>query len=183
MDLSRIFTIGGKPGLQKLVAQSSNGVIVESLIDSKRFNASSSSKISSLEDISVFCLEGDKPLKEVFTEIGDKNKFNTIAIPEEKDLKSTLKTYLPTIDEERVYNSDVKKIFKWYNLLVDTKLLKAEEQKNTENKGEETKSKGKTAAKKKAVPKAKAATKKTSTPKTAAKKSAAVKSSAASKKG
>ena len=54
MDLTGIFTIGGKPGLQKLVAKSPNGVIVESLIDGKRFNAYSSYKISSLEDISIY---------------------------------------------------------------------------------------------------------------------------------
>lgn len=65
MDLSVIFTIGGKPGLQKLVAQSSNGVIVESLLDGKRFNAYSSYKISSLEDITIYGEVEDIPLKEV----------------------------------------------------------------------------------------------------------------------
>ena len=75
MDLTSIFTIGGKPGLQKLVAKSPNGVIVESLIDGKRFNAYSSYKISSLEDISIYCENEDVPLSDVLCKIAEKNEF------------------------------------------------------------------------------------------------------------
>ena len=179
MDLTGIFTIGGKPGLNKLVAQSNNGVIVESLVDQKRFNASSTSKISSLEDISIFCLEGDKPLKEVLLEIGEASSYKTIEVPSEKDLKAELKKFLPTFDEDRVYNSDVKKIYKWYNLLVKSKILKKEEKK-TEKAAEGEK---KPAAKKAAPKKAKAPVKKAPAAKTASKKGGAVKSSAAKKNG
>lgn len=183
MDLTGIFTIGGKPGLNKLVAQSSNGVIVESLVDHKRFNASSTSKISSLEDISIFCLEGDKPLKEVLQEIGNVSSYKKIEIPNEGDLKPSLKKFLPTFDEDRVYNSDVKKIFKWYNLLVESKLLKKEEEK-AEKKAEKPAEGDKKPAAKKAAPKnAKAPVKKAPAAKTTSRKGAAVKSSAAKKKG
>ncbi len=179
MDLTRIFTIGGKPGLQKLVAQSKNGVIVESLTDGKRFNASSNSKISSLEDISVFCTDGDKALKEILDEIGAKNKFKVIDTPADSDLKSNLKTYLPNLDDDRVYNSDVKKIYKWYNLLIEGGLLKEEPK---EEKTDKAPAKKKTAAKKTAAVK-KAPVKRAPSAKTAGKKAGSVKSASAKKNG
>jgi|TARA_B110000261_G_C13023551_1_gene333157 hypothetical protein len=118
MDLTGIFTIGGKPGLQKLVAQSPNGVIVESLKDGKRFNAYSSYKISSLEDISVYSTTDDVPLRDVLTAMGDQNDYTEIEVPGKADLSSEFKKYID-FDEERVYVSDIKKIFGWYNMLVE----------------------------------------------------------------
>lgn len=148
MDLTGIFTIGGKPGLQKLVAQSANGVIVESLIDGKRFNAYSSYKISSLEDISIYGVEDDVPLKEIIKGIADKNNYTEIEVPSKDALSTEFKKYID-YDEERVYVSDIKKIFSWYNLLIKTSLLKPEEKK-VEAKVEKEKP---ATTKKKATPK------------------------------
>tara|TARA_Y100001933_G_scaffold185115_1_gene183958 strand:+ start:620 stop:1105 length:486 start_codon:yes stop_codon:yes gene_type:complete len=146
MDLTGIFTIGGKPGLQKLVAKSPNGVIVESLIDGKRFNAYSSYKISSLEDISIYCENEDVPLSEVLVKIAENNQFKEISVPEKGDLFSAITSYVP-IDQERVYESDVKKLFTWYNLLVKNGILTstestketADEAENPKEKEEENK--------------------------------------------
>lgn len=125
MDLTGIFTIGGKPGLQKLVAQSANGVIVESLVDGKRFNAYSSYKISSLEDISIYGEEEDIPLAEVLVKIGEASNFSEIEIPGKSELKSKLNSFIE-IDQERVYESDIKKLFGWYNILVKSEVLTEE---------------------------------------------------------
>ena len=54
MELKDILAISGKPGLFKYVAQSSNGVIVESLLDGKRVNASASSRVCALTEISIY---------------------------------------------------------------------------------------------------------------------------------
>jgi hypothetical protein len=54
MNIKGIIAISGRPGLFKVVAQSKNSVIVESMIDKKRFPAYASEKISTLEDISIF---------------------------------------------------------------------------------------------------------------------------------
>lgn len=144
MDLTGIFTIGGKPGLQKLVAQSANGVIVESLIDGKRFNAYSSYKISSLEDISIYGETEDIPLREVLVKIAEASNFGEIEIPSKADLKSTLNGFVE-IDQERVYESDIKKLFVWYNILVKSELIAAETVKTEEE--EETSEKKEEAAK------------------------------------
>ncbi len=44
MELKEILAISGQPGLYKYVAQSTHGVIVESLLDGGRMNASATSK-------------------------------------------------------------------------------------------------------------------------------------------
>ena len=69
MELKEILAISGQPGLYKYVAQSTNGVIVESLLDGKRMNASASSKVSALTEISIFTEGDDLPLADVFTNI------------------------------------------------------------------------------------------------------------------
>jgi len=132
MDLKIIFTIGGKPGLQKLVAKSASGVIVESLVDGKRFNAYSSYKISSLEDISIYGENDDIPLREVLIKIAEANSFGEVEIPKKDDLITVLNSFI-TIDTERVYESDIKKLFSWYNILVRSSILTKESIKEEES--------------------------------------------------
>ncbi len=69
MELREILAISGQPGLYKYVAQSTRGVIVESLLDGRRMNASASSKVSALSDISMFTEGDDIALADVFTRI------------------------------------------------------------------------------------------------------------------
>ena len=105
MELKDILAISGQPGLYKYVAQSTRGVIVESLLDGKRSNASASSRI---------------PLAEVFTRIyahtGGKQAISHRESPEA--LKAFFAEVLPEYDRERVHLSDIKKCISWYNILV-----------------------------------------------------------------
>ena len=66
MNLSGIIAISGRPGLYKVIAQGKNNVIVESLVDRKRFPAYSSDRISALEDISLYTYDEDKPMVEFY---------------------------------------------------------------------------------------------------------------------
>jgi hypothetical protein len=122
MDLSGIISISGRPGLYKVVAQGKNSIIVQSLIDNKRFPAYSTDRISALEDISIYTIDGDKPLKEILSDILAKQSGE--AAPSHKESIATLQEYLsdilPDYDEERVYPSDIKKLFQWYNLLLSS---------------------------------------------------------------
>lgn len=119
MNLSGIISISGRPGLYSVVAQGKNNVIVQSLSDDKRFPAYASDRISALEDISIYTYEGDVPLREVYTKIYEKeNGKETISHKESANkLTAYLEEILPDYDRERVYPSDVKKLFQWYNLL------------------------------------------------------------------
>ncbi len=125
MDLKEILSVAGKPGLHKTVAHTKTGLIVESLVDNKRIPVYASDKISNLEDIYIFTTETEKPLKEVFKLIYDKEKGGKCIGHKEDDkkLKEYFEQILPDYDKDRVYTSDIKKVFNWYNLLIENKLL------------------------------------------------------------
>lgn len=134
MNLTGIISISGKPGLYKVVAQAKNSIIVESLDDKKRVPAYATDRISALDDISIYTYSEDKPLKEIYRAIYDKeNGGATLSHKEdEKKLRAYLSEILPDYDEERVYASDIKKLFQWYNLLHKSGNLVLEEEENTE---------------------------------------------------
>ena len=141
MNLTGIIAISGKPGLFKVVAQGKSNLIVESLTDGKRIPAYSKDRISALEDISVYTYDEDKPLTSVFETIHIKE--NGGLAPSHKEDKNTLEGYmlevLPNYDQERVYLSDVKKIFQWYNQLHTTGNLLFEVSKDEKTIVEKTK--------------------------------------------
>jgi hypothetical protein len=165
MDLSKVLAISGKPGLYDSVAQTKTGVVVESLIDGKRFPAFAHERISSLAEISVFTVEDDLPLEDVFKKIYEKYEGKQ-AIDHKAsgdDLKAFMLEILPEYDQDRVYTSDIKKIVMWYNLLVEKEMLdftEKEEAVETEAGEEvaETEKAPKAKAPKAKVPKAKAQT-------------------------
>jgi len=138
MKLDKIIAIGGKPGLFKLLTQTKSGFVAESLTDGKRLTVNLRNQVSVLSEISVFTLEEEKPLTEVFELLRQKENGNTSSISHKAD-KLTLEEYffevLPNYDEDRVYPSDIKKIIRWYNILVDHKLLEISE--DTEQGNEE----------------------------------------------
>ena len=120
MELKEILAISGQPGLYKYVAQSTRGVIVESLLDGRRMNASSNARVSALSEISMFTEGDDIALADVFTRIyahtGGKTAIDPKSSPEA--LKAAFAEVLPEYDRDRVHVSDIKKCFSWYNLLV-----------------------------------------------------------------
>lgn len=161
MNLTGIIAISGRPGLYKVVAQGKNNIIVESLEDKKRFPAYSTDRISALDDISIYTYDEDKPLKEIYASIFEKQNGGP-AISHKEDaakLSASLLEVLPNYDQERVYPSDIKKLFQWYNILHKAGLLKLEEEakeaeKEAETAAEEKPKKEKApAAKKAAAPK------------------------------
>ena len=130
MKLKEILTISGKPGLHKLVKQTGNGVIVESIEDKKRFPAFAHQKISSLEEISIFTDTEDMPLKDVLKKMAEKHERGPSINPKSssEELKSYFAEIVPEYDEERVYVSHIKKIIQWYNILQKNDLLDFEEE-------------------------------------------------------
>lgn len=130
MTLSGIISISGRPGLYQVVAQGKNNIIVESLNDNKRFPAYASDRISALEDISIYTYSEDRPLVEIFEAIYNKESGKKAISHKESANKLTayLEEIVPDFDQERVYASDIKKIFQWYNSLIDADLLKPEEE-------------------------------------------------------
>ena len=120
MELKDILAISGQPGLYKYVAQSQRGVIVESLLDGKRMNASATSRVSALTEISMFTEGEDIALADVFTNIWNYTEGKEIISHKESADKivAEFAKVLPEYDRDRVHVSDMKKCFAWYNLLV-----------------------------------------------------------------
>ena len=125
INLEGILSIAGKPGLYKLVAQSRNGVIVESLMDGKRMPISTAQNISALSDIAIYTHTEEKPLHEIFSVL--KEKEGGVTPVKHKESGAKLEAYfaevLPEYDADRVYPSDIKKVIQWYNTLEEKGLL------------------------------------------------------------
>lgn len=126
MDLTKIVSISGKPGLFEVTGQGKNSVVVESLLDGKRFPAFAQDRMSSLEEISIFTTTEDMPLKVVFKNIHEKMG-ETLDFEAKKlspdALKEKFGEVVPDFDEEAVYPSDMKKVFNWYKLLTNKQML------------------------------------------------------------
>lgn len=120
MELKEILAISGQPGLYRYVAQSTRGVIVESLLDGRRMNAAANARVSALTEISMFTEGDDIPLAEVFTKIYAHTEGKEAISPKESPerLKAAFAEVLPEYDRDRVHVSDIKKCFAWYNILV-----------------------------------------------------------------
>lgn len=126
MDLSKIVSISGKPGLYVVKSQAVGRLIVESVIDGKCSPAFARDRMSSLEEISIFSTDEDRPLKEVFMMIhekmGDKVDFDFKKASND-ELREKFALVMPDYDEEAVYPSDMRKVFAWYQMLNDKGLL------------------------------------------------------------
>lgn len=139
MDITGIIAISGKPGLFKIAAQGRNNIIVQSLDTGKKFPAFATDKISALEDICIYTYEEELPLADVYTKLAEKENYGaSISHKEEPDkLREHLTTYLPDYDEDRVYDKDLKKLYQWYNILVEHGLISKEASDKTEAASEE----------------------------------------------
>jgi hypothetical protein len=126
MDLKDIISISGKSGLFSVVGKSKNNVIVESIIDKKRFPIFNSNKISALSDISIYTYDEEILLSDIYRKIFESNdgKKTILHTEDISKLRKKLEEFVPNYDKEQVYNSDIKKLFQWYNILHDTKNLK-----------------------------------------------------------
>lgn len=125
MSLEKILSIGGKPGLYKLVTQTRSGFVAESLLDGKKITVGLRSNVSVLSEIAIYTLDEELPLREVFQKIQLKEKGGKTSVPHKSE-KIELEEYffevLPNYDEDRVYASDIKKVIQWYNLLQENGL-------------------------------------------------------------
>ena len=143
MELKDLASVSGKGGLYKVVKPGKTTMLLESLEDPKtRLVASASNRLSLLDEISIYTTtkEGTTPLAKVLKRIkadfeGD---LGVDITSEPAELKAFLKAVLPEYDEARVYVSDIKKLVKWYSLILQyaPEILEEEEKKEEEKKSE-----------------------------------------------
>lgn len=128
MDLSLIFTIPGKPGLFKLVSQGKNSAVVEALTDGKRMPMFNLNQVSSLAEIAIYTYQKEVALTDVFRAIYKKENGGQALShkADAADLKKWFGEVLPEYDRERVYDSNIRKVVQWYNLLQEKGLVDLE---------------------------------------------------------
>lgn len=118
-DLTKILSISGQSGLFRYISQSRAGAIVESLADKRRTCFGINSRITTLEDVSIYTDDGETKLKDVFLnmkkELGDADAPSSKSSAEE--LKAFFAKALPDYDRDRFYVSHMKKVVEWYNAL------------------------------------------------------------------
>ncbi len=142
MKITDILAIAGKPGLYQVLASGSASIVVESMLDGKRSSVPGTARVSNLADITMYTVEDDVPLLDVLNRIHTTQ--NGAAGPSHKDAPQAIRDFLdgivPELDHERVYQSDLKKLVQWYNLLVSNGAfpLEAPEQPKEDGKESET---------------------------------------------
>ena len=123
--LKTILSVSGKPGLYRLLSQGKNNLIVESLQTGQRSPIHPKDRVVSLGDISMFTDAEDVARSEVLTRVHQRQAGALFADDLLKDgeaLRSVFAEVLPSYDRDRVYTSDIKKLFTWYNILVSANI-------------------------------------------------------------
>lgn len=123
MELKDLASVSGKGGLFKVLKPGKSGVLLESLDETKtKIVAGATNRLSLLQEISIYTRtkEGSTPLenvlKKIHKEFGDDPGVD--ANSDSAELKAFMKSVLPEFDEDRVYTSDIKKLIKWYELII-----------------------------------------------------------------
>ena len=114
MEYSKLISVVGMPGLFEFVASKTDGAIVRSLDDKQtKFVSNRLHQFTQVVNIEVFTQRENVNLIEVFQAM----KASAEVVPSEKDpkaVKSYFEIVYPTMDFDRVYASDMKKMVKWF---------------------------------------------------------------------
>lgn len=144
--LREIISITGKPGLFRLLSQGKGTLIVEEIGTGRRFPALGREKVVSLGDIAMYTESGDTPLGEILDKVYATQEGKPLDVKALSASKGVLKEkfaeMVSDFDRERVHDSDIKKLFTWYNLLIANgfdKFTKEEAEETSEEKPAEDK--------------------------------------------
>ena len=117
MEYNQLVAVSGLSGLFELMSSKADGGIVRSLEDqSTRFVSTRVHQFSHLESIEVYTIRENVNLVEVFKAM----EKSTLPLPAETDataIRTYFKEVFPDMDFERVYDSDRKKMIKWFSQL------------------------------------------------------------------
>lgn len=137
MNLDKYLVIAGFPGVHKLVASRSNGLLIEDKHEGRtRFVAARQGQITPLASIAVYTEteEGTIALADVFQKMLDQFEQTPppAASASSAEFRQYFTTILPEHDQDRVHINDIKKCVKWFQFMRDKNIF-AEAQKEAEN--------------------------------------------------
>ena len=117
MEYNKLISVTGFSGLFELVTSKTDGAVVRSLEDNTtKFVSSRVHQFSHLESIEVYTADENVNLAEIFKAMDA----STEALPSEKDnkaVKGYFEKVFPSMDFERVYSSDMKKMVRWFGVI------------------------------------------------------------------
>ncbi len=137
MNIKNIVAVSGLPGLYKLVATKTNGLIVADPDTGKtRFCSVRQHQFTPMETVAIYTEDDTVEIAKVFQSMLDKHP--ELAFPSPNGSHAELQKYfaiiLPEYDRDRVFHSDMKKVIKWFIFLNERGYLTA---KDEEKSGEE----------------------------------------------
>lgn len=139
--LKGIISITGKPGLYRLLTRGKNSLIVESLSTGKRTPTYPHEKVISLADITMYTDNGDEPLPDIMEkiyEIKGNEQIDIKGFGSDAAMRDFFATVLPNFDRDKVYNTDIRKLFSWYNQLIAAGVTEFKEKETDEDKADES---------------------------------------------
>ncbi|MDO4496582.1 MAG: DUF5606 domain-containing protein [Bacteroidales bacterium] len=121
--IENIIAISGKPGLFRLIGRGNNMLICENLSDKRRVPAMQRDRVLALSDISMYTVDGETPLVNVFAKAKalTGGKVCPVSLKDSAEAqRAWFAEVMPEYDADRVRGGDIKKFIQWYNILIET---------------------------------------------------------------
>lgn len=127
MNLEKLVAVSGMPGVYRMAANRSNGLIVEEIPSGKlKFASVRKHQFTPLESIGIYTDDGETvELKVVFGNMQKQLSDNPPVDPgsDSQALYAYFGQILPNFDRDRVHPGDVKKVIRWFIFLNEQGLL------------------------------------------------------------
>lgn len=142
--LKNILSITGKPGLFKIITPGKRTLLVEDIVSKKRFPLGARDRVVCLGDIAMYTVGEDLPLDKILDRVYsvEEGKKIDVKAMDNDMLRAEFAKAVEDFDRDRVYPSDIKKLFNWYNLLIlegYTKFTEDETETSEEDSAESSK--------------------------------------------
>lgn len=137
--LKEILSITGKPGLYKIITPGKRTILVEDMVSKKRFPLGARDRVVCLGDIAMYTVGEDLPLDKILDRVYavEEGKKIDVKTMDNDMLREEFAKAVEDFDRDRVYPSDIKKLFNWYNLLISEGYTKFTEEDAEESSTEE----------------------------------------------
>lgn len=123
MEYKKIVSVTGLPGLFELLSSKSDGAVVRSLEDqTTKFVSSRRHNFSHLESIEVYTHRDNDNLKDVFVAMKNSDEEKPAEKASSAELKAYFEKVYPDLDFSRVYASDMKKMIRWFHILINNNI-------------------------------------------------------------
>lgn len=129
--LEHLLAITGMPGIYRMRANRSNGLIVEDLDHGKtQFVPIRNHQFTPLESVAIYTTTDSVELMKIFLTMAEKEaQVPPVDVKSSnEDLYGYFQEILPDYDKDRVYPNDIRKVIKWYGFLKERGMISDSEE-------------------------------------------------------